>query len=41
MKQLGGDGGLAIFQNVYIRGTYVKLGFLVGIGTLGRRGESF
>ena len=27
--------GLAIFQNFYIGGTYVKLGFLVGIGTLG------
>ena len=35
----GGGGGWAIFQNVYIEGTYVKSKFWVGIGTLG--GDDF
>ena len=30
-----GKGHWAIFQNAYIGGTQVKLGFWVGIGTLG------
>ena len=30
-----GKGRWAIFQNAYIGGTQVKLGFWVGIGTLG------
>ena len=35
----GGGGGGALFQDVYIEGTYVKSKFWVGIGTLG--GDDF
>ena len=34
--QVMGEGGWDIFQNIHVGGTYVKLGFGVGIGTLDR-----